>query len=553
MKKRKILAAFLSALMVGAAALPVGDAFAEDVPVVTEEENANWKSMTFDQAVADISGEFTWVSGGKSLIYPGYSLNPYFFTIDKSGKIHIIYTSKVETAIKFKEGTVLPYDDIKAAVEAEGMVMPAFRKNGDEYDIIYASSKKAFDYTIELIKACPDVVSIEMHYCLYEDTANSVDVNSFGYNGDMTEDELTAAYPDFEISPNKQDGGFTLSYKGSIENKFEAFRSLDNADGRFKPLYVMTCLALLDPPLYYCNEPMLIDGTLGDANIDGYVDLSDSVMIMQSLANPDKYGITAEKGITAQGKANADTDNDGLTNIDALNIQKSLLGMGDIPIPPKDADIPIVSYDHINFTEKDDHAQIRMNDTTYLNCGVTVPMREVGEEIGEQETALYSGGKEAVTLYRMANYPDEVAVLAKYSDGNDYHVYRNMFYKPATVGEFIDSLNLKENLGFDSVALIEHKPEYKRNNFDPNREKIWEIIFSDRDAETVTENFSMHRPSKAGTYQLEIGCELPLFGKFGFGLTVYENGFVMTNTIDCGTGFYIGEEKAQELISMYKE
>ncbi len=68
----------------------------------------------------------------------------------------------------------------------------------------------------------------------------------------------------------------------------------------------------------------------GDANMDGTVDLSDAVLIMQSLANPDKYGLkgTDENHITEQGTANADVEGgDGMTVNDALVIQKYLLGL----------------------------------------------------------------------------------------------------------------------------------------------------------------------------------------------------------------------------------
>lgn len=61
------------------------------------------------------------------------------------------------------------------------------------------------------------------------------------------------------------------------------------------------------------NEDVLY----GDANCDGTVDISDAVLIMQYLANPDKYSISK------QGLANADTvDNGkGLTSVDALAVQ----------------------------------------------------------------------------------------------------------------------------------------------------------------------------------------------------------------------------------------
>ena len=73
------------------------------------------------------------------------------------------------------------------------------------------------------------------------------------------------------------------------------------------------------------------DFTKGDANCDGNVDMADAVLIMQSLANPDKYGLngTAKSHITSQGMANGDVDegSKGLTSNDALEIQRYLLGL----------------------------------------------------------------------------------------------------------------------------------------------------------------------------------------------------------------------------------
>ena len=68
---------------------------------------------------------------------------------------------------------------------------------------------------------------------------------------------------------------------------------------------------------------------LGDANCDNAIDMSDAVLIMQALANPNKYGSGgSDKGaITQQGCINADVDisSRGLTSGDALRIQEYLL------------------------------------------------------------------------------------------------------------------------------------------------------------------------------------------------------------------------------------
>ena len=71
----------------------------------------------------------------------------------------------------------------------------------------------------------------------------------------------------------------------------------------------------------------------GDANNDGGVDLADAVIIMQELANPNKFGVngTDEHHITEKGLKNADCCNvgDGVTNNDALAIQRYLLKLVD--------------------------------------------------------------------------------------------------------------------------------------------------------------------------------------------------------------------------------
>ena len=70
------------------------------------------------------------------------------------------------------------------------------------------------------------------------------------------------------------------------------------------------------------GETSVIDmhnNTVGDANEDGELDMSDAVYIMQCCSNPDKYKLTA------QGRYNADFNDDGITNEDALAIQKTLL------------------------------------------------------------------------------------------------------------------------------------------------------------------------------------------------------------------------------------
>ena len=77
------------------------------------------------------------------------------------------------------------------------------------------------------------------------------------------------------------------------------------------------------------EEPPVEDILYGDTNCDGVVELADALLIMQALANPNKYGTEGsyELHLTEQGIANGDVDKStvGLTSNDALKIQRYLL------------------------------------------------------------------------------------------------------------------------------------------------------------------------------------------------------------------------------------
>lgn len=104
------------------------------------------------------------------------------------------------------------------------------------------------------------------------------------------------------------------------------FRSADKA---INVNYIIIRALETDPlPIV---EPVQTVTLAGDANCDGGVDMSDVVIIMQSLANPNKYGVngTDDNHITTQGLINGDVDTNvkGITSNDALKIQEYLLGI----------------------------------------------------------------------------------------------------------------------------------------------------------------------------------------------------------------------------------
>ncbi len=113
------------------------------------------------------------------------------------------------------------------------------------------------------------------------------------------------------------------NYRLDTNNSPSLFESLKNSfetdGGCMGTLNLVTDAPVLPPS----------DGNVkyGDSNCDGSVNLADAILIMQVKANPSKYTISA------QGEKNADCSGigDGVTNKDALAIQRFLLGLTSLP------------------------------------------------------------------------------------------------------------------------------------------------------------------------------------------------------------------------------
>lgn len=285
-------------------------------------DTAKYKRMTPEDAYRDINGgDYIHLSN-----YGG-------LTMDKNGGIHIINKIDAAAVIKVREGFDL------YPVFNESTYDPVVKLDG-QYIIISGGSSELRNNYIDSVKDNENVLSINKYYAVYEDTANYVVVEGFAYNGEKLTDEKLAEFP--VLAPRSDDTWTINNYdnfiaiEGSNQNRCsfspEAAEEIIRLKKELPSLYavsIMTCLAPMNPEVYLCSfsEPVYVDGLSGDANIDGAMDISDSVLVMQSLANPDKYGVKGEDGITDQGIRNADSDGNGITNADALTIQKKLLKM----------------------------------------------------------------------------------------------------------------------------------------------------------------------------------------------------------------------------------
>ena len=257
---------------------------------------------------------------------------------------------KLPDKVEYKVGESISLNGIQVEV-----------KKGNEEPIVYTYSDVAFDYQSNIPKA-PSVI---LHSDFRSDKAGTYKVEVVGADNlsfdinvvdDSTIKDL-AAFEEGEtmtlddvIELSKKGNALTLNdlakFKGVIAGSGIFILEYDLGKGYTLMVGSMTLEKIDYARLRYSGSENFIDirtddvekylstsaevsNIKGDANCDGQVDLSDAVMIMQALANPNKYGLdgTAEHHLTEQGKLNGDMNGDGLTSGDALAIQRKLLGL----------------------------------------------------------------------------------------------------------------------------------------------------------------------------------------------------------------------------------
>lgn len=239
---------------------------------------------------------------------------------------------------------VLPKPDI----DLDGKITVA------DYNILFNLDTEYFtpydiSYIGTMIKRYPELkVNIGVSQEVRDNFDTNFDFNNNGISADELEVQCMMMYIlhdletqyDNEDKMNKALDLFyaehpELQYYVIFNDNMEHFNRRHNRGYSgyvFKDEDILNISGSIETVKYYSSYSQIFSFDLkgnGDANGDGTVDLSDAVLIMQSLANPSRYGVNGsdDNHITEEGCYRADVDGDGVTNMDALTIQKYLLGL----------------------------------------------------------------------------------------------------------------------------------------------------------------------------------------------------------------------------------
>lgn len=164
-------------------------------------------------------------------------------------------------------------------------------------------------------------------------------------------------------------------------------------------------------------------------------------------------------------------------------------------------------------------------------------------------------------LYSIKELSEECVIAVKFEGEPDYYVYVNSHYKPITLGEFMDDLRLKENTSFGTIYYnyweenADGNKEYKNIEFyNVDNSVIWQMLFNNIKLENIySDNDIGKYTSEKFSQNISISVDIKLLGYENISVSLTDKGYLLTNILDTGKGFYIGEDKVQEFLNYVKE
>ncbi|MCI7690962.1 MAG: hypothetical protein MSR67_01060, partial [Oscillospiraceae bacterium] len=163
-----------------------------------------------------------------------------------------------------------------------------------------------------------------------------------------------------------------------------------------------------------------------------------------------------------------------------------------------------------------------------------------------------------VSVYPIDKISETTALAVKFPEDGKFYVYYNQNYIPKTLGDFIDDLNLTENLKISTTATcttIENGYLTTRKYSNIDTTKLMEILLSGRNVPTESIlDYDTFVEDDRFEAALEFAVDIPILGIKNLSLEITKGGFVHTNAFfHTSTLFYLGTDKTDSFVQYVKE
>ena len=200
-------------------------------------------------------------------------------------------------------------------------------------------------------------------------------------------------------------------------------------------------------------------------------------------------------------------------------------------------------------TDEERYTLLEYGGESYDSRLSAVPQEFLGEKAGSAQAVgynLFNDKKHTLgcEVFAIDGIDQNCAVAVKYDGQENAYAFVNAYYRPQTLGQFIDDLSLEENLVFGDIYCnyFENGEYVSMKYTGADGGVIWNMLLSDRTAANVYSDNDWY------DVKMDIGVDVPLLGYKNISLGVTEDGYIVTNILDTGKAFYIGKDKTEAFI-----
>lgn len=191
----------------------------------------------------------------------------------------------------------------------------------------------------------------------------------------------------------------------------------------------------------------------------------------------------------------------------------------------------------------------------YIVYETTVDAAKVGEYLQDVNLHGYDNCTQTLhdeigKIYRIEGINDTAAVALQYPGREDYFPAMNTKYSPATLGDLIEDLSLRENIRIGTVYYSYHDENgriHDRQYAGLTVEKMWELLLSDTTLPNVAD-----QPID-WTHKAAFRIDLPLLGITNLGIPLSEDGYIRIHLMGAEKIFHIGEDKVDAFMEYVEE
>lgn len=229
-------------------------------------------------------------------------------------------------------------------------------------------------------------------------------------------------------------------------------------------------------------------------------------------------------------------------------------GEEDPIVPTKEAEI----FQEKKWNEKENnekYTEVSFNGSLYLPTGVTAEKAEVGAALGRAEAKGFDiydckSYETDCEVYTAGAFPSEFLIAVKFTSDDRYYTYKADNRFVSDLKDFSDTLNFSETIQFGREVILSVQPyadsdKIKLNENTQLFEQVYQILENNGSAKAL--EYTAENEPKDGARILEFSVSSPLFGRYSRFLTVSEDGYLITNLVEAGVSFYVGEDAVKAL------